>query len=73
MHPEYDAVDLIQMKLLAQLSPGQRLQTMLAARELAVSLKRGRLHRQFPELSIRDLNLKLLDELAYVQRTDSRP
>jgi hypothetical protein len=39
------------MRLLGQLSPAQRLQTMLEARELAVGLIRGRLHRRFPDLS----------------------
>lgn len=63
----FNPVDLTQMRLLAQLSPAQRLRTMLDARDLAVSLKRGRLRRRYPELSPREINLKLLEELARVQ------
>jgi len=59
----FDPVDLEQMRLLGRLSPGQRIQVMLDARELAVGLIRGRLRRQYPDLSPRELNLKVLEEL----------
>jgi hypothetical protein len=51
------------MRLLGRLSPGGRIQVMLDARELAVGLIRGRLRRQYPDLSPRELNLKVLEEL----------
>lgn len=60
----FDPVDLEQMRLLGQLSPGQRIQVMLDARELAVGLIRGRLRRQYPDLSLREINLKVLEEIA---------
>jgi hypothetical protein len=66
----FDPVDLEQMRLLGRLSPGQRIQAMLDARELAVGLIRGRLRQQYPDLSPRALNLKVLEEIARVQRTD---
>lgn len=69
----FDPVDLTQMRLLAQISPAQRLQTMLAGRELAIGLIRGRLRQRYPDLSARELNLKLLEELARAQRPRSRP
>ena len=47
----FDPVDLEQMRLLGRLSPGGRIQVMLDARELAVGLIRGRLRRQYPDLS----------------------
>lgn len=56
-------VDFDQMHLLAGLSPGQRIRVMLDARELAVGLIRGRLHKQYPDLSPRALNLKVLEEI----------
>ena len=59
----FDPVDLHQMRLLGQLAPGQRLQVLLDARELAVGLWRGRLRRQYPQLSPHELNLKMLEEL----------
>lgn len=55
----FDLVDLEQMERLARLSPGGRIRLMLNARELAVGLIRGRLRRQYPELSLREVNLKL--------------
>ena len=60
----FDPVDLAQMRLLGRLSPAQRLRTMLEARELAVGLMRGRLRRRYPTLTSREINLKLLEELA---------
>jgi hypothetical protein len=60
----FDPVDLEQMRLLDQLSPGQRIQVMLDARELAVGLIRGRLRRQCPDLSLREISLKVLEEIA---------
>ena len=65
----FDPVDLEQMQLLGRLSPGGRIRLMLDARELAVGLIRGRLRRQYPDLSTRDLNLKVLEEIARAQRT----
>ena len=69
----FDRVDKSQMRLLGQLSPAQRLQIMLAARELAVGLKRGRLRRRYPNLSPQEINLKLLEELARAERVRPRP
>ncbi len=46
---------------------------MLDAHELALAMIRGRLRQRFPDLSMRDLNLKLIEELARVERTHTRP
>ena len=69
----FDPLDLEQMRLRGRLSPGRRVQALLDARELAVGLIRGRLRRQHPDLSPRELNLKVLEELARVQRTSPGP
>jgi hypothetical protein len=69
----FDPVDLELMRLRGRLSPGQRIQAMLDARELAVGLIRGRLRRQYPDLSPRELNLKVLEEIDRVQRTNPAP
>ena len=60
----FDPVDLEQMRLLGRLSPGQRIRVMLEARDLAVGLIRGRLRLQYPDLSLREINLKVLEEIA---------
>jgi len=59
----FDPIDVEQMRLSARLTPGQRIQRMLDARELAVGLIRGRLRRRHPDLSARELNLKVLEEI----------
>lgn len=68
----FDPIDLEQMRLLGKLSPGQRIQAMLDARELAVGLIRGRLHRRHPHLSQREINLKVLEEIERARRTPPR-
>jgi len=69
----FDLVDLDLMRLRGRLSPGQRLQAMLDARELVVGLIRGRLRRQYPDLPPREINLKVLEEIARVQQTPPGP
>ena len=69
----FDRLDLELMRLRGRLSPGQRIQAMLDARELAVGLIRGRLHRRYPDLSPRALNMKVLEEIARAQRTNPGP
>jgi hypothetical protein len=64
----FDPIDFTQLRLLGQLSPGERIRLMLEARELAVSLIRGRLRRQYPDLSLPELNLKVLEEIERVKK-----
>jgi hypothetical protein len=68
----FDPVDIVQMRLLAQLSPGQRVRVMLDAQALARGLILGRLRRQYPDASQRELGLKLLEEVARADRTSAR-
>lgn len=70
---QFDPVDVELLRYRLQLTPGQRLQAMLDARELLVGLKRGRLRRQYPHLSLRELNLKLLEEIERAQNLPPRP
>jgi len=60
----FDPVDITQMRLLAQLPPGWRIQTMLEAQAFARSLMLGRLHQQFPDASTEELGLKLLERVS---------
>jgi hypothetical protein len=68
----FDPIDLEQIRLLAQLPAGKRIQRMLDARELVVGLMRGRLRRQYPHLSTEELNLKILQEIERAQRLTAR-
>lgn len=56
-------VDIELMRLRMLLTPGQRVQAMLDAREVLVGLIRGRLRPQYPNLSDREFNLKVLEEI----------
>lgn len=69
----FDPVDLEQMQLIGRLAPGMRIQMMLDARELATGLIRGRVCRQYPHLSRREINLRILRELAHGERTFTGP
>ena len=59
----FDPIDEEALRLSARLTPGQRIQRMLDAREFAVGLIRGRLRRRYPDLPPRELNLKVLEEI----------
>ena len=73
MARRFDPVDIEQMRLLGALSPGRRISAMLDARELVVGLIRGRLRRQNPDLPLRELNMKVLEEIARAERTSPGP
>ncbi|MCC7352499.1 MAG: hypothetical protein IT330_01985 [Anaerolineae bacterium] len=68
----FGPVDLVQMRLLGQLPPHKRVRAMLDARELAVGLIRGRLRRLYPDLSLRELNMKVLEEIERRDRLEFR-
>ncbi|MEZ4727127.1 MAG: hypothetical protein R3E79_08355 [Caldilineaceae bacterium] len=51
------------MRRWTRLSVGQRIQVMLNARKLAMGFMRSRLRKRYPNLSIEELNLRLLEEL----------
>lgn len=65
----FDPVDFTQMRLIGQLPPGERIRLMLEARELAVGLSRGRLRRQYPDLALSELNLKVLEEIERAKKS----
>ena len=47
------------MRLRGQLSPNERLQAMLAAREWVVGAMRGRRAQRYPNISPEEINLKV--------------
>ncbi|MCB0031336.1 MAG: hypothetical protein KDE28_25675 [Anaerolineales bacterium] len=65
--------DMELMRLRVAMSPGQRIQAMLAARELMVGIVRGRLRQQYPALSDSELNLKVIEELERVKTIRAWP
>lgn len=71
--PRFGPADVELIRIRGRLSPGQRLQAMLDAREVLVGLIRGRLRRQNPHLSARELNLKVLEEIERARQIRPRP
>ncbi len=68
----FGPVDIELLNIRSKLSPGQRLQAMLDARELLVGLIRSRLRQQYPHLSTREINLKVLEEIDRAQQIRPR-
>lgn len=62
-----DPVDWTQMELLAKLSPEKRLIPGLNAQEFSMAALRGTFRRKFPELSISQINMKVLVYLTPVR------
>ena len=60
----FDPVDIVQMRLLAQLPPGRRAYVMLEAQALARGIIISRLRRQYPNISDHKLGLKLVKEVS---------
>lgn len=56
-------VDLETIKLLGRLSPAKRVRNMLEAQKFAMSIIRGRVRRRFPDLSQREINIKVFEEI----------
>jgi hypothetical protein len=57
-------VDREQLKLLLSIPAHKRVRVMLDARELAVGMIRGRIRKNYPNLSLNMVNLKLIEELS---------
>jgi len=55
-----DSVDWVQMRLMARLSPADRVLVGMGAQAFAMAALRGTFHRRFPELSLSELNMKVL-------------
>ena len=68
----FDPVDLEQMRLVARIPPAQRMLVALDAHELVVAAIRGRLSERFPDLSPRELGLKVLEEVTRGERRYAR-
>ncbi|MBA3533123.1 MAG: hypothetical protein H0T73_14475 [Ardenticatenales bacterium] len=62
---QFDPIDPQLTALTQQLTPGQRVRRLLGARAIVAGLIRGRLRREYPDLSAREINLKVLEELEY--------
>jgi hypothetical protein len=62
-----DPIDWVQVDLLAKLPPERRLIPGLIAQEFAMAALRGTFRNKFPELSMSEINMKVLAFLTPVQ------
>lgn len=58
-----EPIDWAEYERWARLTPGQRITTMINAHRLVFGLMRGRLRRQYPQLSDAEITRKLWAEL----------
>jgi hypothetical protein len=63
----FDPIDWVQMELLAKLPPEKRLIPGLSAQEFSMAALRGTFRRRFPELSMPEINMKVLAYLTPVR------
>jgi hypothetical protein len=70
--PEWGPLDHDLLRLLGSVSPAQRIRNMLEAQAFVMSLIRGRLRRRYPDLSQREINIKVFEEIDRAEHIRSR-
>ncbi len=63
----FDPIDWVQMELLASLPPAKRIIPALQAQEFSMAALRGTFRKRFPELSMSEINMKVLAYLTPVR------
>ncbi len=61
--PEWGPLDHDLLRLLGSVSPTQRIRNMLEAQAFVMGLIRGRLRRRYPNMSQREINIKVFEEI----------
>ena len=64
----FGPIDRVQMELLAKLPPGKRIIPMLQASEMVRAGLRGTFRKKFPDLSLSEINMKILEYLTYMDK-----
>jgi hypothetical protein len=62
-----DPVDWVQMQLIANLPPEKRITPGLQAQAFAMAALRGTFRKRYPELSLSEINMKVLAHLTPVR------
>jgi len=63
----FDPIDWVQLDLLAKMPPEKRLIPGLLAQEFAMAALRGTFRNKFPELTMPEINMKVLAYLTPVR------
>ncbi len=64
----FDPIDVAQMELLAKLPPGKRMYPSLQASAMIRAGLRTAFKRRFPNLSLSEINMKILDYLIFMDK-----
>ncbi|MBN2117452.1 MAG: hypothetical protein JW730_12825 [Anaerolineales bacterium] len=64
----FGPIDRVQMELLAKMPPGKRIIPMLQASEMLRAGLRGTFRKKFPNLSMSEINMKILEYLTYMDK-----
>lgn len=62
----FDPIDVAHMELLAKLPPGKRIYPSLQASAMIRAGLRTAFKRKFPNLSLQEINMKILDYLIFM-------
>lgn len=62
----FDPIDWVQMKLLADMPPGKRMYPSLQASAMIRAGLRTAFKRKFPQVSLPEINMKILDYLIFM-------
>jgi len=62
----FDPIDVAQMELLAKMPPGKRIYPSLQASAMIRAGLRTAFKRKFPNLSLPEINMKILDYLIFM-------
>ena len=67
----FDPLDIDLIRLKFEIPADRRIQAMLDTREFIVGAIRNRVQQNFPGLSNREINLKVLEEIARARQFES--
>ncbi len=63
----FDPIDWVQMELIAKMPPSKRIIPALHAQEFSMAGLRGTFRKRFPELTMPEINMKVLAYLTPVR------
>ena len=64
----FDPIDWVQMELLASMPPGRRIIPMIQASEMVRAGLRGAFRKKFPNLTLSEINMKILEYLTFMDK-----
>jgi hypothetical protein len=64
----FEPIDREEMEMLAKLRPGKRIIPMVQASEMVRAGLRGTFRKKFPNLSLSEINMKILEYMTYMDK-----